>query len=361
MCAKRKEAQMPDYAVAPGRTIKETMEDLSMSQKEFAIRLGITEQSLIRIFKGEQPVTYETADKLELVTGVPARFWNNYEALYRAQLLRIEEKEQLASDLEWLSHIPVNELIKRGFIKPYKDSMEQFRSVLSFFGVGSVKSWHDYWAAPQIATRRSSCFSTNPYAAATWIRMGELQAKNMDCKPYNGATFLKNLHKIRSLTLQEPKEFCPTLTKLCAESGVALALVPEMKNVPWSGATEWLSKDKILIMLNLRGKKEDRFWFSFFHEAGHVMLHDKRDVFINDQDDRNDPREVEADDFASDMLIPTEYRDQIPLMKTENDVNILAKQIGIAPGIVAGHYQHATNQWSKFNNIIRKFVWTCVN
>ena len=90
----------PDYAISLGETLKETMESLDMGQKELAVRTGLTVQTLNRIMKGDQPVSYETANKLELATGVPARFWNNLEAQYREQLAKIKERKQLESDLD---------------------------------------------------------------------------------------------------------------------------------------------------------------------------------------------------------------------------------------------------------------------
>ncbi len=85
----------PDYAISPGETLKEVMESLNMSQKELVIRTGLTVQSLNRIFKGNQPISYETANKLELATGVPARMWNNLEAQYREQLAKAKERKQM--------------------------------------------------------------------------------------------------------------------------------------------------------------------------------------------------------------------------------------------------------------------------
>ncbi|MBW2641084.1 MAG: helix-turn-helix domain-containing protein [Deltaproteobacteria bacterium] len=85
----------PDYAISPEKTLKEVMESLNMSQKELAIRTGMTVQSLNRIFKGDQPISYETANRLELATGVPARMWNNLEAQYREQLAQNKERKQM--------------------------------------------------------------------------------------------------------------------------------------------------------------------------------------------------------------------------------------------------------------------------
>lgn len=98
----------PDYAIPPGETLEETMHALGMTQHELAERTGLTVQTLSRIFKGEQPITYETANKLKYVTDYPARFWNNLEAQYREQLAKVEESRQQESNLKWLKTIPTN-------------------------------------------------------------------------------------------------------------------------------------------------------------------------------------------------------------------------------------------------------------
>ena len=84
-----KTAKGPNYAVAPGETLGEVIESLSMTQKELATITGMTEQAIICILKGSQPITFETANKLEIVTGIPARMWNNLEMQYREQLRKI--------------------------------------------------------------------------------------------------------------------------------------------------------------------------------------------------------------------------------------------------------------------------------
>ncbi len=143
---------------------------------------------------------------------------------------------------------------------------------------------------------------------------------------------------------------------LCAESGVAIALVKEMKNVPWNGATKWLTAHKAMILLCLRGKGEDRFWFSFFHEAGHVLNDSKKDLLINDGS-QEDPREKRANDFATENLIPSKYDDTIRQIRSRSEMIHLADQLGIAPGIVAGRYQFLTKKWGYFKGLIRTLTW----
>ena len=271
MRAKKKYTFTPDYAVPPGATLQEVMTSLGMPQKELAVRTELTEQTLNRIFKGEQPISYTTANRLELVTGVPAGLWNNLEAQYREQLAKLEERRRFEADMEWLQTIPVKELIERGHVEPDDDKVNLIRKVLAFFGVCSVQAWQEVWAAPAVAARRSRCFESRPGDAAAWIRQGELQAQQIVCAPFDRDRFRSVLKTIRSLTREEPVVFASQMRQLCADAGVAVALVREMKKVPWNGATKWLSPDKVMILLSLRGKGEDKFWFSFFHEAGHVL------------------------------------------------------------------------------------------
>jgi len=352
--AKRKYKFDPDYAIPPGETLREVMQSLDMNQRELAKRTSLTVQSLNRIFKSIQPVTYETANRLELATGVPASMWNNLEANYREQLAKIQERERLTKDLDWLKKIPTAELIRREILPDTKDKVQLLREALKFFGVSSVKAWREIWEAPAVASRRSPCFETQPEAAATWIRLGELQAHEVDCNPFNGDRFKKALSEIRSLTREIPDVFEPEMRRLCAESGVALALVKEIKKVPWSGATQWLTAHKAMILLNLRGRSEDKFWFSFFHEAGHVLKDKKKDLLINDGS-QDDPREKKANEFASKFLIPSKYNEPIQNARSRADIIRVAKELGISPGIVAGRYQYLTGNWTRFNDLIRHF------
>lgn len=359
MSAKKQFGFEPDYAIPPGETLKEVMDSFDMTQAELASRTQLTVQSINRIFKGDQPISYETANKLELATGVPATMWNNLEAQYREQLAKISERERLAKNLDWLKNIPTKELIERGAIKPVNDRISLLREVLAFYGVSSVDAWNEIWEAPKVAARRSECFETRPGPASAWIRLGEIQAHQIECKPFNKRLFAKTVSEIKEITTEDCSEFVPKMKKFCSASGIALALVKEIKKVPWHGATKWLSSDKAMILLNLRGKGEDQFWFSFFHEAGHI-LHDskdsKKDLLINDGKE-NDPREARANRYAEDVLIPKDKRDRLEYLRTPSEVKAYAKELGISPGIVVGQFHHVTHKWTLFHNLIKKFAW----
>jgi HTH-type transcriptional regulator / antitoxin HigA len=358
MKALRKYSFEPDYAVPPGATLDETMLELGMTQRDLADRTGLTVQTLNRIFKGKQPISYDTANKLELVTGTPAAFWNNLESQYRAQLVMLAEREALKKNLEWLKTIPVKELMDRKVIPAVEDPVIQLRETLRFYGVSSVEAWGTVWEKPAVAARRSVCFASSPGPTSAWIRLGQLNARKIQCAPFDKKRFSECLREIRTFTIRPPAEFIPDMTRLCAAAGVAFALIPEIKKAPWSGATEWLTPDQAMILVNLRGKGEDRFWFTFFHEAGHILHDSKKDTHIDDgKTYADDPVEKRADDFAAEMLIPLNFDSSIASARSADEIKSIANQLGICPGIVVGRFQHLTKKWTYFNALKHQFQW----
>lgn len=355
--AKRSYGFEPDYAVPPGETLKEVLESMAMTLKELSIRTGLTEQSIIRIIKGDQPITFETANKLEMVTGIPARFWNKLEMQYREQLSKIAQKEELERGISWSKTIPIRELVQRKVIPQTNTASEMVQEALRFYGVATVEAWERLWNDPKVAARRSDCFESLPGPASAWIRMGELEAKNIACDPYQMDVFKKNLQKIRELTIESPSSFIPKMKGLCAEAGVALVCIPELKKVPWNGATKWLTPDKVMIILNLRGKGEDLFWFSFFHEAGHVLTGKKHHLYIAENHVKS-PEESKADRFASEILIAETYNQRIAMIRSKAELLEVAATLGISPGIVAGRYRHLTGKWDYFKDLTKRFCWT---
>jgi len=328
----------PDYAVAPGRTLQETIDALGIDQRELASRAGLSAKHINQIIKGIAPLTQDTAIRLERVTGVPARIWNNLEAQYREQMARLEARERLERDLAWLKEIPTAELISREAIQDKSDPPSLLEEVLRFFGVATVDAWRQGWETPQFAFRKSLSFKGKAGAMATWLRLCEIAAQQVECEQFDKTKFRAELQAIRSLTVEGPDVFVPQMLKRCAGAGVAVALVPEIKRAPVSGAAKWLTPEKALIGLNLRGKCNDRFWFTFFHEAGHILHDSKKETFI-DVEYEDDPREKRANHFAANLLIPPSFQALLPALRSYADVRAFANSIGIASGIVVGRLQ----------------------
>lgn len=348
----------PDYAVPPGETLLETLDAIGMSQAELAERTGRPKKTINEIIKGKAAITPETALQFERVLGTPAGFWNNLERNYQETLARINEQKSLQRQINWLKKMPVNALVKMGCVKKHVDKVQQLQEVLNFFGIASPEQWEARWMGAQVSYRTSKVFSNDPYAIAAWLRMGELTAQRISCKPFDALKFKNALLSIRQLTVKFPEHFQEEVIRLCAEAGVAVAFVPEIHGIRASGATWWANPNKAVIQLSLRYKSDDQLWFSFFHESGHILLHGKKEVFI--EGDGTNSKEDEADKFASDFLISLkQYRQFIQSEKcSKAAIQKFASELGIAPGIVVGRLQHDDIILHRCcNNLKKRFVW----
>lgn len=338
----------PDYVSSPGESVLDILEALEMTPATLARKTGYSLDTILEVINGTGAITPEMATQFEPVLKMPAHFWNNRERRYRKLLEELKDKEPLDVQIKWMAHFPIKELIKLGWIEDWQqEADEQLWELLYFFDVRFPKEWERQWvgrSAPVAMYRKSRAFKNNPYALAAWLRKGELEAEEIECAPYNKDKFRAVLHEIRALTTEAPEQFLEPLVQRCAEAGVAVVFVPALSQISVSGATRWLAPDQALIQLTLRYKRDDQLLFSFFHEAGHILLHDKQNVFLEyEKNYEQAEKEQEANQFAADILIPSQAYQQFVSGRrvfSKTDICLFAQQIGIAPGIVVGRLQH---------------------
>jgi HTH-type transcriptional regulator/antitoxin HigA len=341
--AQTNDAFAPDYAVPPGDTIADLLDQHDMSQTELARRLGASLKHINQIVKGSASVSPDVALGLEKVLGPSANVWLTREAHYQAQLARQREQHELADCVPWASKFPITELKKRDFVPRSANGAELVAHLLRFLGVARPEQWAD----PTVAFRKSQKFESDAFALSAWLRQGEIEASTIDCAPYENERFLDVLQDVRELTRRDPEDWGPELIRLCATAGVAVVIVEAFPRARANGATRWLTPTKALIQLSLRHKWEDIFWFSFFHEAGHVALHRKKETFLESVSTRSQRStdstaqrlEEEADRFATRTLIPAVFDRRLHRISPD-EIEAFAGQIGIAPAIVVGRLQH---------------------
>lgn len=350
----------PDYAVPPGEVLSDELELRGMTQQELAKRTGLTPKHIVSIVKAKSAITPETAIKLERAMGMPADYWLNLESNYQEVQARLQEETQLDHDIEWLNHIPVAQMSKLGWINKHSDTKAQLVEVLRFFGIASASQWDDMWPNLNVAYRQHSHLEVFPEAVSAWLRQGEIEASKISCMPYDKANFRAALDQIRELTRESPEVFGPRMVELCANAGVAVVFVPALPKTGVSGATRWLNSNKALIQLSMLYKTDDHLWFTFFHEAGHILLHGKKEFFLEGVNGLDKTKEDEANKFAQEELIPKTEFSHFAYQRPFSKASIIAfsRRIGIAPGIVVGQLQHA-----KFlpithcNELKQKFKW----
>ncbi len=350
----------PDWVSPPGDTIVDLLEERGWTQAELAERSGFTRKHVNLLIAGKAPITEDTALKLERVLGSTARFWLTRETQYREPLARRTEQAKLEADIDWLRQLPMKDMLKFGWIQHSAHKGGQVSECLRYFGVASVAAWRSYYEAPLAAFRAAPKFEQKTGAVAAWLRFGELTATNISCTAFNKSGFRQALQTLRALTAElDPGVFVPKLIQTCAEVGVAVVIAPAPKGCPVSGATRWMTPEKALLMLSLRYKSNDQLWFSFFHEAGHLLRHGKRLLFLEIDGKLDNDLERDADRFAAETLIPPKHAPELAsLPRTKLAVKAFAQHVGIAPGIVVGRMQRdGLLPWTHLNGLKVRYRW----
>ena len=353
---------MPNWASPPGDTITDILEERNLSISDFAGRIGCSLDRTRALLGGQTPVTRELAQRLESTLGAPADFWVNRESQYRSNLARLERDATNPLNEEWLKELPVKDMAAFGWIKPAARAAEKVAECLNFFDVPTIEAWRETYHGilETTAFRTSPTFDSRSGAVAAWLRQGAIGSESLDCKPWDATRFRESLTDIRALTRKkEPSDFVPRLQEICAACGVAVVIARAPAGCRASGATIFLSPSKALILLSFRYLTDDHFWFTFFHEAGHLVLHGTSDLFLEGMETDETLEEQEANNFAAGVLVPERFRSEMEALPLDGrQVMRFARAIGVSPGIVVGQLQHLgfiTRR--QLNNLKTRYSW----
>lgn len=343
------ESFSPDWVSPPGDTILDFLEERDWTQQQLADRLGYSLKHVNQLIKAKVPLTEDAAIRLQNVLGASVGFWLTREAQYRERVALLNAAERQIAMVPWLERFPIKEMMDAGALGKRrldaKSKPQLVGELLGFYGVASPDQWETQYECMQLSFRRSREDQADVAAISAWLRMGEKVAEKLDGPPYDETRFKAALAEIRGLTNLQPHEFQPRMQQLLHEAGVAFVLVPALPRAHVSGVARWLNAHKPLIQLSLYGKQNDKFWFSFFHEAAHILLHgrQKKSVFLDDpaKSGSLSKEEVEANAWARDFLIPAKLAAAMAsLPKTKVAVTEFARSIGVHPAIVVGRMQH---------------------
>ncbi|MBB5264043.1 HTH-type transcriptional regulator/antitoxin HigA [Catenibacillus scindens] len=338
-------------ATPPGATIKEQLNDRGMSQKEFAARMDMSEKHISKLINGDVQLTPETAVKLEMVLGVPAKFWNNLEAIYREKIIKAETENAMDADAEIAKRFPYSEMAKLGWVPETREANEKVINLRKYFEVVQL-SLLGSDQITRIACRRLAITDKSDLALMAWAQEAKIKARGIQTAPINIKGLILAMPKIRKMTVLKPKEFCPKIKKYLAECGIALVFLPHLKGSFLQGAS-FMDGKKLVVGLTARGKDADKFWFSLFHELAHIALgHVGRPNGTSEEDEKA------ADKWSGDILIKSEDFEQFRINQdySEQSVVQFAKDQGIAPGIVVGRMQlEGMIKYSMLNNLKEKY------
>ncbi len=351
----------PDWVSPPGDTISDILAERNLPLPKFAKDIGQSIEEAIDLIQGRSTITIRTARELERVLGASVQFWMARDFRYREDVKRLR-----SADEAWLSELPLGDMIKFGWLTPTPKPSEEMAACLRFFNVPDVAAWGRRYAFLHGAVpfRTSVSFESRAAAVAAWLRQAEIDAEKVVCAPWDVRGFERALSESRALTrLKDPSQFLPRLSELCARSGVALCIVRSPNGCRASGAVFFTSPEKAVLLLSFRYLSDDHFWFTFFHEAGHLILHASLGLFLEEIEEGQglltSTEEQQANEFAARFLIPDAYKPRLSALPIDaHRIIKFARQIGVAPGIVVGQLQHIGRiKHSQMNSLKRRYEW----
>ncbi|AWZ01545.1 hypothetical protein RHODOSMS8_02015 [Rhodobiaceae bacterium] len=349
----------PTWFSIPGSSISAALSKGEIGLQEFSIHVGLSLDDAIKLLDGVLPITEDLAEKLEVSVGGTSQYWLNRQSRYEALLDECAKKISDDDGRAWLSQLPINEMRKMGWVASGGDKLSE---CLKFFETGSIEAWQEKYETQlkAVSFRASSTHEVDQYSTIAWLRRGHQLAEKIQCKPWDVGKFSSTLSEIKKLTrIKQPSIFLSQLVSLCAECGVAVVIQRAPKGTRASGATMFTNPSKALILLSMRYLSDDQFWFTFFHEAGHLVLHDKNALFIEDDSDVTQAEEAEADEFSFDTLIPHGYQEKLHEIElSKYEIVRFANACSVSPGIIVGQLQHMGRiRHNQLNWLKRRYRW----
>lgn len=350
-----------DFIIHPGETIKEVLEEKQMNQEELAIRTGFSPKHVSEVVNGKKGISPSFAKSLEYVLGMPASFWINLQGIYDKEILEYKEQEEIDEN-------EVNIVKSLKAVIKYAESLEimtktknVISQIIELRNICNVNNltYINNLVANQVAFRKSQTIETNVYVLYVWLRICEMIAEKRDVKnEYNEGMLKANISKIKNCMFLEVNEAMEELTKIFAECGIVFQVVRNFTGAPVQGFIK-KNNNKVILSMTIRGSFADIFWFTLFHEIGHLL---NRDIvnsnFIDFTDSRSDMEDM-ADKFAREALINEEDFNEFINQQnlTENSIINFAKEQDVQPFIVVGRIQKHKDNFSIFAGLRTRYKW----
>lgn len=353
-----------DAPLHAGAFIQLHLTEIGMTKKEFAVRLQRPFNKVLMMLNGKKEITPQTALGIQKILKLDAQVILNLQTFHSLQVERNKSTiRNLDIDIALLEHYDYGFMARNKWIPETRNKEEKVENLRVFFNVTTLQAVNNLALYnPQFRQVSSGEKKISKEAIAIWLRRGEILAADIKTAPYNEKKLREILPEIRKMTTTDPTEFFPRLVSILADCGIALVVEKYVRSSYVSGATFWLSGEKAVVMLSLRGKYADSFWFSLFHELAHVILHKKGNVLLNYTDQKmRDEFDAEADEFASNLLIPKKLYNAFVKKNSfySGDIKMFAENLEIDPGIIVGRLTHnGYLNHGQFNNLRTQYEFS---
>ncbi|HBR35087.1 MAG TPA: addiction module antidote protein, HigA family [Firmicutes bacterium] len=309
-----------EFIIHPGETLKEILEDQNMTQRELAMRADVTEKHISNVVNCQKPISVTFAKKLEYALGIDASFWINLQANYDKELADFKEVNLISGEeLKILTKLKkLTEYSQEiGLLNPY---LEGATLVIEWRKLLNVSSLVRIPEISQVgAYRLAIADNVDPYILFAWLRVCDLFTQNQQANQELNIDRLKSkLPLIRKLAFKDVDTIRLKLREYFAECGIKFALVKHFPGAPVQGVIKKNNDGSLNLIMTIRRKFADIFWFTLFHEIGHILHGDIVDRLIDYEFTKNEVEE-RADEFAANTLIdPVQYR----LLRASGDFSL---------------------------------------
>lgn len=323
------------------------------------LRGGMT--ALRAILDGTGSIDKAQATALAAHIGGTESFWLRRQANYEAALERAVDRATATEGDDWLLLQVPGEKPRGRLVAETRRA--EVRRRLTFFNVATMKAWDARYGriCSDTLFRKSKALTSDDAAILMWLRSGEIGADLVDTRTWSAGNLQDRLGDIRKLSkVKDPGLFLPKLKVLCSEAGVAVVAKRAPQGCPASGASRMVASDKAMILLSFRGLSDDKFWFTVFHEIGHLLLHGARTFVDADMDGTGvDEAEREANHFASRCIVPEHNVEEFgQLGSTKDSVLRFSVKVGISAGLTVGQMQHLDMiRRDQLNYLKRHWKW----
>lgn len=350
----------PELLIHPGESLKEALEERNMSQEELAIRTGYSAKHISEVVRGKKDISHEFAERLEYALGIPSHFWMRLQENYDKEVFEINNVNSVTEDeikvFDKLKEI-VKYLEENNIIATSSKKLVSILNLRRFLNVNDLCSIEKL-PIKSAAFRGSKKDKVDVNVLYAWLKLCEYySSKNKIEGEYSKEKLLNNLDNIKNTMFLDANEMVDELKKIFSSIGISFCVVKNFKGAPVQGFIE-NNDDKIILCMTIRKSYSDIFWFTLFHEIGHILNNDFKDEHIDFKFEDNDI-EKRADIFSRNYLI---NEDDYKEFTSKNNysyesIKAFAKKENVIPSIVIGRIQREIDDYTFMAKYKTRYKW----
>ncbi len=347
-----------EFLSHPGETLLELMEQYGVSQKELSIRIETSEKHINEIIKGKKSITVSFAKKLENVFKPEASFWINRQHIYDVKLETIKTIENISKEeKEICKEFPIKELVSLGYISDTRNDVEKVLMLRKFSCTSNLLYVLDVlnYLLPDISFKKDKTNSKyNPYKLYSWLRMCQIETEyNQNPNTFEINKLKSSLHTLKKLSrLNNFEDINVKVTSLLFDCGINFKIVRNFEGLSVQGYIKTINNN-VSLCTTIKWHSEDVFWFTLFHEIGHLIHKRNGRAFVDMEED-----EDAANAFARDFLIkPSSYKKLLGNITKENILKC-SNENDVCPAIVVGRLRkEKIIEPNQYCELIRHIDW----